>query len=629
MWATIQFYSLRSLFLGMCIFGFSMSFVMAQPLQFWDESESILLRDINVYAIPNQEGWTTLGHSMDSGLVLSKFDHCGKMVDHNYYKLPNQYMSQLYTSKFSEISNTILLAQVLTDPSGMQMMRLAQTDASGISLSIPSLFSIPGMTSYKNPIVRYLQNQNLIVFTVNASSDGQNYAGHVFVMDQFFTVQKSAVLDSNRLIRGVIPIANNSFNLTIDERNIITLDQDINILFSYTLDSNFYHIDAFHPNTNNNFIFGGRYKRDGAADGLIVLSVDDSLRVTRFSRNLLTYDETFTPRMKFVGTNLVVNYHRTNIANSNGFHLVNLGTGFDISNSNSIVRRTSNLQAICFDFTFSRDESYFVLAGNVDLNRRYFQAKLGIDFKLNDTSCIYRDQFLDNTSVFAISTFQQDTFSGISLDSLPAFSSNSTAGIPIKMINYNPDRVCNYFDYKPGTSVVKGCVGDFIGLQAEMPVLYPELDRENKYTTYCWFPDIPDLEKVNRQITIQVPREPVTVRTYYCTDSIDFKYMIEEIPCVDFPNVFYPASEEIENKDFNPVYKKDSTNNHINNVDRVNFEIYNRWGKKVFSTTNPAGTWDGNENGNPAPMESYIYLLEVFYKNDQRRTFKGVFSLIR
>ncbi|MBK9270238.1 MAG: gliding motility-associated C-terminal domain-containing protein [Saprospiraceae bacterium] len=601
----------------------------AQPLQFWDESESMKLRDINVYPIPNQEGWTIMGHSADSGLVLAKFDHCGKMIDHNYYKLQNHTMSQLYTSKFSEVSNTILLAQILKDNSGNEMIRLAQTDASGLSLSIPSLFSIPGMKHYKNPIIRYLQNQNRIVFTVNAAAEEPNYSGYIFFMDPFFSIQNSAVLDSNHIIHGVIPTSDTSFNLTIDDRLVVSMDQNATIHFSYQLDSCFYHLDAFHPNTNNNFIFGGRYKKDGVDHGIVILSLDDSLRLVRFSRDLLTFDPTFNPRMKFVGSNLVVNYLRTNLAGFSGFHLVNLGSGFNTVNSNSLVRRNTDLFPVCFDFAFSRDESFFVLAGNVDLNRRYFHAKLGIDFKLNDTTCIYRDQFLDGRSSYAINTFSQDTFAGVSSSAVPGFTTNSTAGVPMKTIDYDFDRVCSYFDYKTGTSVVKGCVGDFIGIQAEMPVLYADLDRENKYTSYLWYPNIEEPGRSSRQITIQVPHDPVTVRTIYCQDSIEFMYMVEEEPCVDFPNVFYPASDEPINKDFNPVYRVDSMGNHINNVDRVNFEIYNRWGKKIFSSTNPAATWDGNDNGNPAPMDSYIYFLEVFYKNNQRRQFKGIFSLVR
>ena len=86
-----------------------------------------------------------------------------------------------------------------------------------------------------------------------------------------------------------------------------------------------------------------------------------------------------------------------------------------------------------------------------------------------------------------------------------------------------------------------------------------------------------------------------------------------------------PGSETVVNKDFNPVYK----DNNLNKIRSVEFDIYNRWGKKVFSTTNPAATWDGNIDGNPAPMESYLYTLTIFYLNNQVRTQKGVFSLIR
>ena len=143
---------------------------------------------------------------------------------------------------------------------------------------------------------------------------------------------------------------------------------------------------------------------------------------------------------------------------------------------------------------------------------------------------------------------------------------------------------------------------------------------------YLWSPD-PDTKIPNTtyDTLITIPNIALTITSSYCDEAASLTYNIEELPCVDFPNVFAPGSETLINKDFNPVYK----DNNLNKIRSVEFDIYNRWGKKVFSTTNPAATWDGNIDGNPAPMESYLYTLTIFYLNNQVRTQKGVFSLIR
>ncbi|MCB0530323.1 MAG: gliding motility-associated C-terminal domain-containing protein, partial [Saprospiraceae bacterium] len=38
-------------------------------------------------------------------------------------------------------------------------------------------------------------------------------------------------------------------------------------------------------------------------------------------------------------------------------------------------------------------------------------------------------------------------------------------------------------------------------------------------------------------------------------------------------------------------------------------EIYNRWGKKVYESTDPAATWDGTSEGKDAPSDVYVYVI--------------------
>jgi gliding motility-associated-like protein len=61
-----------------------------------------------------------------------------------------------------------------------------------------------------------------------------------------------------------------------------------------------------------------------------------------------------------------------------------------------------------------------------------------------------------------------------------------------------------------------------------------------------------------------------------------------------------------------------------------NFSIYNRWGQRVFNTTNPGEGWDGTARGTPQPPGTYVW--EIEYENPvvkKTMVTKGTVILIR
>lgn len=59
-------------------------------------------------------------------------------------------------------------------------------------------------------------------------------------------------------------------------------------------------------------------------------------------------------------------------------------------------------------------------------------------------------------------------------------------------------------------------------------------------------------------------------------------------------------------------------------------EIYNRWGEKIFETSNPDGRgWDGKFNGKEQPVGVYVYQISVRYKNQASEKYTGNVTLIR
>jgi gliding motility-associated-like protein len=79
-------------------------------------------------------------------------------------------------------------------------------------------------------------------------------------------------------------------------------------------------------------------------------------------------------------------------------------------------------------------------------------------------------------------------------------------------------------------------------------------------------------------------------------DSIDV--LVKET-IWDIPNAFAPAGN---NNIFRPAIRGLAT--------LKQFVIFNRWGNKVYSSTDINSGWDGTFNGQPQPAGVYIYLID-------------------
>ena len=88
------------------------------------------------------------------------------------------------------------------------------------------------------------------------------------------------------------------------------------------------------------------------------------------------------------------------------------------------------------------------------------------------------------------------------------------------------------------------------------------------------------------------------------------------------PNAFTPNGDG--NNDIVKCYLKNNLG------EKFNFMIFNRWGEKVFETSNPAQGWDGTYKGQMQPPGVFVYVVKVVFVPDEGiRDFKGSIALIR
>jgi gliding motility-associated-like protein len=86
------------------------------------------------------------------------------------------------------------------------------------------------------------------------------------------------------------------------------------------------------------------------------------------------------------------------------------------------------------------------------------------------------------------------------------------------------------------------------------------------------------------------------------------------------PNAFTPNGDQINDVFRIPVDNKNRL---------LSFSIYNRWGKLMFQTSNPATGWDGYYKGEPLATDTFIYWIVMEGLSGKSVTKKGYVTLIR
>jgi hypothetical protein len=145
--------------------------------------------------------------------------------------------------------------------------------------------------------------------------------------------------------------------------------------------------------------------------------------------------------------------------------------------------------------------------------------------------------------------------------------------------------------------------------------------------TYTWSPGI-----FLDNTTLMNPRStPAYDITYYLTvlelnDNLgctDIDTVIVHVSCNDLnlPNAFVPEAKVAGANRFGLLNWQIIKLNY--------FRVFDRWGKEVFTTSDPSKQWDGTINGDPAPFGVYVWEADGFCSEGRRFTKSGNVTLIR
>ncbi|MDE7375366.1 MAG: gliding motility-associated C-terminal domain-containing protein, partial [Muribaculaceae bacterium] len=86
------------------------------------------------------------------------------------------------------------------------------------------------------------------------------------------------------------------------------------------------------------------------------------------------------------------------------------------------------------------------------------------------------------------------------------------------------------------------------------------------------------------------------------------------------PNAFSPGASEGVNDEWKVSYKS---------IVKYECHIFNRWGKEMFSSTDPAIGWDGKQGGKVVPAGVYYYVIVAEGSDGKKYKLSGDINILK
>ena len=110
-------------------------------------------------------------------------------------------------------------------------------------------------------------------------------------------------------------------------------------------------------------------------------------------------------------------------------------------------------------------------------------------------------------------------------------------------------------------------------------------------------------------------------------DTVELTEFCEPTEII-MPNIFVPGGTD--NPTFHPIGIDDNTfNDIVNNIVTSKFEVYNRWGLKVFQSDDLLPRWNGNYENRPAASGTYYWIYTYTDSSLKEYKLNGFVQLIQ
>lgn len=163
----------------------------------------------------------------------------------------------------------------------------------------------------------------------------------------------------------------------------------------------------------------------------------------------------------------------------------------------------------------------------------------------------------------------------------------------------------------------------FKGLSTRLIAIEPPQDS----VTYHWSPNI-WMDRSDSSVVVVNPEESFTyyvraIDKYGCMQKDTVTLAVYEWICGD-PFIYVPTAFTPNDDGKNDLFKVES-----GVVTELYFAIYDRWGEKLFETTDVDKTWDGKYMNKPVQPQVLVYYIEATCFNKEKYTKKGNITLIK
>ena len=144
---------------------------------------------------------------------------------------------------------------------------------------------------------------------------------------------------------------------------------------------------------------------------------------------------------------------------------------------------------------------------------------------------------------------------------------------------------------------------------------------------YLWFPNL-WIENYTKAVATITPDDSFTyyvkaTDSYGCSSVDTVPVVVHDWICAD-PYIFVPTAFTPNKDGKNDVLKVES-----GVISKLQFSVYDRWGEKVFETTDMNQFWDGTYLGKPLQPQVLVYYINATCINQQTFNQKGNITLIR